>query len=353
MVLVQSVEGNNVKREERAQLGAIVDEVTSWVRQARTAGFLAEHMPLSGRVSLSSDDATLLGDVALADGSHDLETADSLRRSRLFTGRKKLQPAHEAAARVGAFHHYMTTTQRGAALGQLCQRLIDQHERERADVAATLEALFALRFDANEALELSEHLPLTRSGVLTADERTSMESLVRLYDLHATPTAELLEGQACGTGQCSELHTSAALLHAVHTEARSSGNARQITEASKRLTKQAKAEASRAPEARREGTRVGGSSQDRPEQTPGRPCRHRGARPRASHLEAHPAPGQREPATGGAHDGRRWPHAPPGALAGQPAHRPGRPGAHQGNAGHCEPARIDSRRECLGMRTGP
>lgn len=242
MVLVQSVEGKNVKREERAQLGAIVDEVTSWVRQARTAGFLAEHMPLSGRVNLSSDDATLLGDVALADGSHDLEAADSLRRSRLFTGRKKLQPAHEAAARVGAFHDYMTTTQRGAALGQLCQRLIDQHERERANVAATLEALFALRFDANEALELSKHLPLTRSGVLTADERTSMESLVRLYDLHATPTAELLEGQACGTGQCSELHTSAALLHAVHTEARSSGNARQITEASERLTKQAKAE---------------------------------------------------------------------------------------------------------------
>lgn len=231
-----------MKREDRARLGAIADEVESWVRQGRTAGHLAAHMPLSGRLSLNPEDDTLLNDVVLADGSNDLETAAPLRRARFFDSRKRLQPAHAAAARVEAFHHYMTTTQRDVALGALSQRLVDHHGRERTELSETLDALSALRDDASEACQLAGHLPLTRGGALSADERTSMESLIRLHDLHAVPVTDLLKDRACERGGCGELHSSAALLRAVLSETRSSGNARQITAAAKRITKQNQAE---------------------------------------------------------------------------------------------------------------
>ena len=230
-----------MKRGERHQLGAVIDEVRAWVNTAQEIQYLAEHLPISGPADLGQE-AALLDALEQVEASGDLATASPLVKTVWFDGRRKLQPAHEAAVRLGAFHGQVKAAKGQRSLAALHQRFQRRSATEHAGLRSVLKRLEALRSQSVATLGHVTHMPVTRSGVLARDEDAALKSLSQLVDENAREARRLFEPEACVSGDCAPWHQSAQVLVDLDRRSDSSGLAKTIGSAAQRIKKQRQAE---------------------------------------------------------------------------------------------------------------
>lgn len=230
-----------MNRAERQQLGAVIDEVRAWLNIAREVRHLAAHLPIS-RHGDPSTELPLLVSLSQVEASGDVATAVQLAKTVWFDGRKKLQPAHEAASRLATFHSQVKAGQSDGALDAFRERLARKASKERERLQAVLSELGDLRIAAAETVADVAHMPVTRSGVISASEDTAMQSMIELVDLHTPEAQQLLDQGSCARGNCDQSHSSARLLVDVERESGAARTAKAIRSASARVTKQFQSE---------------------------------------------------------------------------------------------------------------
>ena len=250
-----------MKRAERQQLGAVIDDVRAWVNTAQEVRQFAEHLPLSTGVDPVAE-LSLLDSLSQVAASGDLDTAAQLAKTLWFDGRKKLQPAHEASARLATFHGQVKAADSDTALTALHTRLVGQSATERDELSKVLGSLGALRKDSADLLLDAVHMPVTRSGVLTSTEDTAMRSLIQVVDAHAPLGQHLLDPAVCSAGSCETSHTSARLLRDVEREATAASLNATISAARKRVDAQLVAERGRVRTLREQSERWPGRVQE-------------------------------------------------------------------------------------------
>jgi len=230
-----------MKRAERQHLGAVIDEVRAWVNTAEEVRHLAAHLPLSTGVDPVVE-LPLLDSLSQVTASGDLVTAGQLAKTMWFDGRKKLQPAHEAAERLSTFHGQVKAAHSDDALAMFRERLTGKAAKERKRIQAVLVELTDLRATAAATLSDVVHMPVSRSGVLSAPEDTAMQSMIQLVDLHAPEAQRLVDPSSCASGSCESLHSSARLLVEVERESGAARTAKSIRSAAARVKKQRQAQ---------------------------------------------------------------------------------------------------------------
>lgn len=230
-----------MNRAERQQLGAVINEVRAWLHTAREVRHLAGHLPISSPEDPSAG-LPLLVPLNKVEASGDVTAAAQLAKTVWFGGRKKLQPAHEAAGRLSTFHSQVKAAQSDDGLNTFRDRLARMSAKERERLEAVLTELSDLRSAAADTLADVAHMPVTRSGVLSADEDTAMQSMIQLVDLHASWAHGLLGQASCATGACEQSHSSARLLVDLEREAGASRTAKTIRSARARVKKQFQSE---------------------------------------------------------------------------------------------------------------
>lgn len=226
-----------MKRAERQHLGAVIDEVRAWVNTAEEVRHLAAHLPLSTGVDPVVE-LPLLDSLSQVTASGDLVTAAQLAKTMWFDGRKKLQPAHEAAERLSSFHDQVKAAHSAEALITLRERLIGKTAKERKRLQAVLVELTDLRVTAAATLSDVVHMPVSRSGVVSVPEDTAMQSMIQLVDLHAPEAQRLVDQSSCASGNCESSHSSARLLVEVERESGAARTAKSIRSAAARVKKQ-------------------------------------------------------------------------------------------------------------------
>lgn len=233
-----------MNRAERQQLGAVIDEVRAWLTTAQETRYLAEHLPISPHGDPTAE-LPLLASLGQVEASGDVAAAAQLAKTVWFGGRKKLQPAHEAASRLSTFHSQVKAAQSDTALTMFRERLASKTARERKRLHAVLAELGELRSAAADTLTDVIHMPVSRSGVLTDSEATAMQSMIQLVDLHGPHAQQLLHEGLCATGDCDQSHSSARLLVAVERESGAARTAKAIRSANARVRNQFQSEQER------------------------------------------------------------------------------------------------------------
>ncbi|UUW87788.1 DEAD/DEAH box helicase [Pimelobacter simplex] len=230
-----------MNRAERQQLGAVIDEVRAWLHIAQEVRHLAGHLPISPQGDPSAE-LPLLVSLGQVEASGDVAAATQLAKTVWFGGRKKLQPAHEAASRLSTFHSQVKAAQSDSALTSFRERLASKAAKERKRLHAVLAELGDLRSAAADTLTDVIHMPVSRSGVLSDSEATPMQSMIQLVDLHGPHAQQLLDQGSCATGNCDRSHSSARLLVDVERESGAARTAKVIRSANARVRKQFKSE---------------------------------------------------------------------------------------------------------------
>lgn len=211
-----------MKRADRQQLGAVIDEVLAWVDTADDVRHLAAHLPLSAGINPAVE-FPLLDSLSQVSESGDTLTAAQLAKPLWFDRRKKLASAHDAATRLTTFHRQVKAAAADSALTALHSRLSTQTTAEREQLQSTLTSLRRLHEWSAEILLDVAHMPITRSGVLTVEKDAAMQSLVQVVDLNLAEAKRLLDPSGCRSSACSTRHTSAKLLHKIERDANKSG----------------------------------------------------------------------------------------------------------------------------------
>ena len=239
-----------MKRGERHQLGAVIEEVRAWVNTAQEARQLAAHMPISGIIALSPDDDELLITVERVAAAGVLDEAWRFTKMAWLDGRKKsLQPAHEAADLVAALHHDFKASASDRRLLALRAGLGARAGTEREDLRRILTDVASSRSQAWQMRHNAAHLPMTRTrfGPLTGEEATAAQSMIQFIDAHHKKPALLLGPSVCGTGSCAEAHASARALAEFHARARQGGLFNLIEQAATRVSMRLSSELDRLP----------------------------------------------------------------------------------------------------------
>lgn len=241
-----------MKRGERHQLGAVIEEVRAWVNTAQEARQLAAHMPISGKIALSPDDDELLITVERVAAAGLLDEAwrfTKMAKTAWLDGRKNLQPAHEAADLVAAFHHDFKASASDRRLLALRAGLAVHVGTEREDLRRILTDVASSRSQAWQMRHNAAHLPMTRTrfGPLTGEEATAAQSMIQFIDAHHKKSALLLGPSACGTNNCAEAHASAQVLAEFHAKARQAGLFNLIEQAATRVSMRLSSELDRLP----------------------------------------------------------------------------------------------------------
>ena len=239
-----------MKRGERHQLGAVIEEVRAWVNTAQEARQLAAHMPISGTIALSPDDDELLITVERVAAAGVLDEAWRLTKTAWLDGRKKsLQPAHGAADLVAALHHDFKASASDRRLLALRAGLAVHAGTEREDLRRILTDVASSRSQARQMRHNAAHLPMTRTryGPLTGEEATAAQSMIQFIDAHHKKPALLLGPSACGTNSCAEAHASAQVLAEFYAKARQAGLFNLIEQAATRVSMRLSSELDRLP----------------------------------------------------------------------------------------------------------
>ena len=239
-----------MKRGERHQLGAVIEEVRAWVNTAQEARQLAAHMPISGIIALSPDNDELLITVGRVAAAGVLDEAWRFTTTAWLDGRKKsMQPAHEAADLVAALHRDFKASASDRRLLALRAGLAVHAGTEREDLRRILTDMASSRSQAWQMRHNAAHLPMTRTrfGPLTGEEATAARSMIQFIDAHHKKSALLLGPSACGTASCAEAHASARALAEFHAQARQAGLFNLIEQAATRVSVRLSSELDRLP----------------------------------------------------------------------------------------------------------
>lgn len=236
-----------MKRADRQRLGAVIEEVCAWVNTAHEVRQLAGHLPLSIEIA-PADEMPMLHSLSQVEASGDLDAAAQLSRTVFFDGRKKFQPAHEAAARLTNYHSQVVAAATHTELTGLHSRLVAQSAAEREQLQAVLNTLGSLSAGSAEILLDAAHMPVTRAGVLTADEDSEMRSLIEAFDTHSPGAQQLLDPAACTSNNCSTWHQSARVLRDIESEAGFSKLDQRMHAARERVDAQLASERARVKE---------------------------------------------------------------------------------------------------------
>lgn len=226
-----------MNKTERQALDGVVDDVRRWASVAAAIRSASHHLPISGAVPLAPHDESLLAFVQGA-AHTDLNLAAPLTRVSFFAGRKKFDPAREAADRLEAAHRRILDGRGDSRLGELEAEFIGQAEQERQTLSNVLNELVVLRGLSTTALQDAQHLPIAQHTHLTNDERKTMQSVIELVDLHHPEVSGVLDLTSCAAANCAAGHSSAALLMAVHREAAADEVPARVRAASRRLAQQ-------------------------------------------------------------------------------------------------------------------
>lgn len=227
-----------MKRAERRELGAAVEEFRSWVGLAEQIRHMAAHMPLSGATELPPRADVIVRPLLQLHSSGDLDRAGELTTTVFFDGRQKLKPAHEAATRVMALRqHYLRTWGQHGVLG-LHREFSERIQGERRDLQELLVLLDGLDLQAKQILHDTAHLPLTRAGALSLSERTAAESIIEAMREHRSTAAALSDGAVCSRGWCAEPHRAVVALQQFRQAATQLGTIEEIQSAVLRISQQ-------------------------------------------------------------------------------------------------------------------
>jgi superfamily II DNA or RNA helicase len=233
-----------MKRAERHQLGAVIEQVRAWVNTAHEARQLAAHLPVSGSIVLSPDDHNLLTSLERVDADGALGEASRLSKAAWLDGRKSLQPAHQAADLVVALHRDFTSLASDARLAALRGELSVRAGTERETLQRILGDVSRSRLQAKQMRHNAAHLPLTSTPVkaLTSEEDAAAQSIVQVTEAHHQKAALLLGTSACGAGRCADAHTSAQAVAGAHAKACEAGHFDLIEQADARVSTQLSSE---------------------------------------------------------------------------------------------------------------
>lgn len=231
-----------MKRAERQQLGAVIEEVRAWINTAHDVQHLAAHMPLSGQITHPDAVDKLLTALRACAASGDLDEARPLLSTTWFNGRKKLQPAHEAASRLTGLHAAIKSDSSDTRLGELHNDLRDRRLHERDELARFLPYFAELGTTARKMLFEASHLPITREGALSAIEVSTAENIIELVDRHGAMARLLLDDSACTSGSCNAAHHASKTMYQVGSDLLRAGDLQRVHDAASRVTSRLSAE---------------------------------------------------------------------------------------------------------------
>lgn len=231
-----------MKRAERQQLGAVIEEVRAWINTAHDVQHLAAHMPLSGQITHPEAVEELLTALRACAASGDLDEARPLLSVSWFDGRKKLQPAHEAASRLTGLHAAIKSDSSDTRLGELHKDLRDRRLHERDELARFLLYFGELGTTARKMLFEASHLPITLNDALSAEEIVAAEQIIHLVEKRAVLARRLLDGSECTSGACSASHHASKAMYHAGTALLEAGALQRVHDAASRITSRMSAE---------------------------------------------------------------------------------------------------------------
>lgn len=237
-----------MKRAERQQLSVLIEQVRGWIQTVEEVRQLAAHLPLSGPANLADDDWNLLVRVEEAAESGDPYEADRLTQTTWLTSGKRLQPAHDAAARLAHFRDWYCSIDAPQRLEQLKNELAARGVAERDDLADVLSSLTTTANKTSQMLHEASHLPITRDRAVGDDERSAGLALIDLLNEHHDESMKLLDPSWCAAGGCAKAHASTNILHEAQIVGRQVGTAERISAAATRVSAQLSRERSRLPQ---------------------------------------------------------------------------------------------------------
>lgn len=201
----------------------------------------ASHLPISAGYDPAVE-LPFLDVLAKVILSGDLDTAEPVTRATFFSGRKKLEPAHAAAERLLAFHQRVGEVGADTALTRYADDLQRRLGAERAELESALKRLSDLEAVARGTFSDVAHMPITRSGVLSAARWETCELFLQSASPMLTQVRRFGNAQLCENDKCAQAHVAARELIALDKAVRESKADQTITSARDSAKKQLRSE---------------------------------------------------------------------------------------------------------------
>ncbi|HEY6790052.1 MAG TPA: hypothetical protein VI365_22360, partial [Trebonia sp.] len=167
-----------------------------------------EHLPLTRAGALTEREAEVIGGLTeIYDAS--VRAARGFHPSLCETD--GCAALHQPVAALCAYHAKAGTSGDGELIMGVAKRIVGQMLAERKQLAVGLADLDVWCSAAAQALHDAQHMPLTRSGVLSDSERAAMGTLLELSSFRRQART-LLDPASCRAGACRDLHRSGELL---------------------------------------------------------------------------------------------------------------------------------------------
>ena len=205
---------------ELDRLPGILADLDQWRLTARQVLANAEHLPLTRTGALSEREAEIIGELVGIYNAN-IQAARAFHPSLCQTG--ACAGLHQPVVVLCAYQAKAATSGDGDLIVKAADRVALQMEAEREQLTAVLDDLDAWRAASLQAQHDAEHMPLTRSGVLTDSERAAMRMIDASLALNHAQASALLDATDCVAGTCHEHHRSGAVLARFHAESLRSG----------------------------------------------------------------------------------------------------------------------------------
>lgn len=224
---------------ERSRLPQIFEDLEVWRAAVRQAEFEAEHMTIGPAVVLSEPESRSMDALIQTYDSDacvsNIVSAEESCRS------ESCSQAHEATARLAAFHASLTVQETNPILSA-AERIQTARSGELERLRGSLDDFEEWDRSSSVVLHGAMHLPVTKTYALTEGERTAAATIREVVAEHGPKVRKLLDPSECESGSCDGLHAAASLLNGAYLDLCASGGGQAVMAAGACIREQMKNE---------------------------------------------------------------------------------------------------------------
>lgn len=218
---------------ERVRLPSLLGEIEFWHAAGKQAKFDAEHAPLTRTGALSDFETAAIRSFERVYN----ESFEVAANSPAECSSESCAPHHESTAALAAFHASSTDRGDGQVILESAKRVAAARVTERERLRGALEDLEDWYEPATSALQMIQHMPITRAHALSQAEFEAAEAIKNTIEVHSSKARQLLDTAVCETATCRDSHESAASLHGAYLDLLSSSAGSAVIAANDRLQK--------------------------------------------------------------------------------------------------------------------
>jgi superfamily II DNA or RNA helicase len=207
------------RADEVGRLPAVLADFRLWYPAAYQALEDVRHLSLTREGALTDDEAESLRELIAVCAAH-LQVAGTFHPGMCDAG--ACGAIHQPLADLCAYHEKAVNRGRQFVTGT-AERIAVQTRAERAQLATMLDDLDQWCSAAVQALHGAKHMPLTRSGVLSEQDRAAMRTVIERVSEYGSNARAVADATGCQSGNCQARHDSAVLLGQFHGDALRSG----------------------------------------------------------------------------------------------------------------------------------